>query len=55
MIALTSKDVLPEDGTSGTLVGRVWPVVALTQIIEMYVQHDCSGRVVLTQIARVKV
>ena len=24
MIALTSKDVLPEDGASGTLVGRVW-------------------------------
>jgi fumarylacetoacetate (FAA) hydrolase family protein len=24
MITLTTKDVLPEDGTSGTLVGRVW-------------------------------
>jgi fumarylacetoacetate (FAA) hydrolase family protein len=24
MIALTAKDVLPDDGTSGTLVGRVW-------------------------------
>lgn len=24
MIALTAKDVLPQDGTSGTLVGRVW-------------------------------
>ena len=36
-------------------VWRVWPVVDMTQIIEMYVQHDCSGRVVLTQIARVKV
>src|SRR6476646_1894045 len=24
MITLTAKDVLPEDGTSGTLVGRVW-------------------------------
>ncbi|MGY3130518.1 fumarylacetoacetate (FAA) hydrolase family protein [Bradyrhizobium sp. USDA 4501] len=24
MISLTSKDVLPEDGTAGTLVGRVW-------------------------------
>ena len=24
MITLTSKDVLPEDGASGTLVGRVW-------------------------------
>ena len=24
MIALTRRDVLPEDGTSGTLVGRVW-------------------------------
>src|SRR5438132_10192806 len=24
MIALTAKDVLPVDGTSGTLVGRVW-------------------------------
>src|SRR5262245_23338749 len=24
MIALTAKDVLPQDGTAGTLVGRVW-------------------------------
>src|SRR5215468_4643590 len=24
MIALTAKDVLPQDGTSGTLAGRVW-------------------------------
>ena len=24
MITLTTKDLLPEDGTSGTLVGRVW-------------------------------
>ncbi|MCC8977105.1 fumarylacetoacetate hydrolase, partial [Bradyrhizobium sp. Cham227] len=24
MISLTPKDVLPEDGTAGTLVGRVW-------------------------------
>ena len=24
MITLTTKDVLPEDGTNGTLVGRVW-------------------------------
>jgi fumarylacetoacetate (FAA) hydrolase family protein len=24
MIALTAKDILPEDGTNGTLVGRVW-------------------------------
>ena len=24
MITLTAKDVLPDDGTSGTLVGRVW-------------------------------
>src|SRR4051812_45835397 len=24
MIALTAKDVLPQDGTSGSLVGRVW-------------------------------
>src|SRR5438552_40494 len=24
MITLTAKDVLPHDGTSGTLVGRVW-------------------------------
>ena len=24
MITLTAKDLLPEDGTSGTLVGRVW-------------------------------
>ena len=24
MIALTAKDVLPHDGTSGTLAGRVW-------------------------------
>ena len=24
MITLTARDVLPEDGTSGTLVGRVW-------------------------------
>ena len=24
MITLTAKDVLPQDGTSGTLVGRVW-------------------------------
>ena len=24
MITLTEKDVLPEDGASGTLVGRVW-------------------------------
>src|SRR5438874_8400695 len=24
MITLTAKDVLPEDGTSGTLAGRVW-------------------------------
>ena len=24
MIALTAKDVLPDDGTSGTLAGRVW-------------------------------
>ena len=24
MIALTAKDVLPQDGTSGTLLGRVW-------------------------------
>jgi fumarylacetoacetate (FAA) hydrolase family protein len=24
MIALTARDVLPQDGTSGTLVGRVW-------------------------------
>src|ERR1041384_1423958 len=24
MIALTANDVLPQDGTSGTLVGRVW-------------------------------
>ena len=24
MITLTSKELLPEDGTSGTLVGRVW-------------------------------
>src|SRR5215467_3224044 len=24
MIALTAKEVLPQDGTSGTLVGRVW-------------------------------
>ncbi len=24
MIALTTKDVLPQDGTSGTLAGRVW-------------------------------
>ena len=24
MITLSSKELLPEDGTSGTLVGRVW-------------------------------
>jgi fumarylacetoacetate (FAA) hydrolase family protein len=24
MIALTAKDVLPQDGTAGTLIGRVW-------------------------------
>ena len=24
MITLTAKEVLPEDGTAGTLVGRVW-------------------------------
>ncbi|WP_454630510.1 fumarylacetoacetate hydrolase family protein [Bradyrhizobium cenepequi] len=24
MLALTAKDILPEDGTNGTLVGRVW-------------------------------
>ncbi len=24
MITLTTTDLLPEDGTSGTLVGRVW-------------------------------
>ena len=24
MIILTAKDVLPDDGTSGTLVGRIW-------------------------------
>ena len=24
MLTLTEKDILPEDGASGTLVGRVW-------------------------------
>ena len=24
MITLTANDVLPDDGTNGTLVGRVW-------------------------------
>src|SRR5690349_2846338 len=24
MITLTAKDVLPDDGTTGTLIGRVW-------------------------------
>ncbi|HEY0909094.1 MAG TPA: fumarylacetoacetate hydrolase, partial [Bradyrhizobium sp.] len=29
MITLTTKELLPEDGTKGTLVGRVWrPQVA---------------------------
>ena len=39
MIALTSKDVLPEDGAGGTLVGRVW-VPALAGPAVVAVRHD---------------
>ncbi|MDB5577141.1 MAG: fumarylacetoacetate hydrolase, partial [Bradyrhizobium sp.] len=39
MITLTSKDVLPEDGASGTLVGRVWvPDLAGPAVVA--VRHD---------------
>src|SRR5688572_6479834 len=39
MIALTSRDVLPEDGASGSLVGRVWmPDLAGPAVVA--VRHD---------------
>ena len=39
MITLTSKDVLPDDGASGTLVGRVW-VPDLAGPAVAAVRHD---------------
>src|SRR5882762_10476273 len=39
MITLTAKDVLPEDGVNGTLVGRVWvPDLAGPAVVA--VRHD---------------
>ena len=39
MITLTAKEVLPEDGANGTLVGRVWvPDVAGPAVVA--VRHD---------------
>jgi hypothetical protein len=50
---------MPADGSTKPVdhidagVWRVWPIASASEVL-MYVQHDCNGRVVVTQIAEVK-